>query len=422
MSSDPSPWTFPPGFLWGAATAGHQIEGNNVNSDMWLVEHVTPTFFAEPSADAANSFALWPQDLDLAQRMGLNSYRFSIEWSRIEPENGHFSLAMLDHYKAMIQGCRDRGLAPVVTFSHWTTPRWFAARGGWTNPEAPELFARFCERASKHLAAEIAYAVTLNEPNLLVGSFEPPRPERARTLIAATMAAAARAFGSEQFVVGQMGVADLDQYTQHLLAAHRLGKQAIKASHDSLPVGVALAIHDDQEDGRDSLRDRFRDEVYRPWLELARADDFLGVQNYDRQVWDSTGRAKPADDDVRTGEEAFAHNASGGVVYPDSLANAVRYAYSIAGVPIIVTEHGVNTPDDQVRCRLIPDALAELAKAMESGVPVNGYLHWSLLDNFEWVSGYEHQYGLIAVDRTTFARTPKASAKVLESFARRNAL
>jgi beta-glucosidase len=413
---------FSKGFLWGAATSGHQIEGNNVNSDIWVVENVEPTFFAEPSGDAANSFALWPLDLDLAKSIGLNSYRFSIEWSRIEPEPGMFSIAMLDHYEAIIEACRARGLTPMVTFSHWTTPRWFAARGGWTNPEAPDLFARFCDRAARHLAANMGYAITLNEPNPLVSSFDEPRPARIQKLLDDTMAAAAKAAGSDSFTLGLIGIDNLSQYIEHLIAGHKAARAAIKAVRPSLPVGLTMAIPDDQEAGPDSVRDKVRQEIYVPWLELARDDDFLGVQNYDRQLWDSKGKVALPAGDSRSGTEAFAYNASGGVVYPDSLANSVRYAYSIARVPIIVTEHGVNTHEDTIRAKLIPTALSELKKAMDEGVPVLGYLHWSLLDNFEWISGYKHQYGLVAVDRTTFERTPKPSAAVLGAIARTNEL
>ena len=413
---------FPKGFLWGAATSGHQVEGNNVNSDVWVLENVQPTFFAEPSGDAANSFKLWPRDLDLVKSLGLNIYRFGVEWSRIEPEPGLFSIGMLDHYKAMIEGCRARGLTPMVTFSHFTCPRWFAMRGGWANPESPDLFARFCDRAARHLAADMGYAITLNEPGSPTASFEAPRPERIQKLLQDSMASAAKATGSDRFVaLGPIGV-DREQYARNQMAAHKAGKAAIKAARTTLPVGVALALPDDQEAGPGSVRDRFRQETYAPWLELARADDFLGVQNYDRQLWDSKGNvAKPAGDS-RTGNEAFAYNASGGIVYPDSLANSVRYAYSIARVPIIVTEHGVNSSDDAVRAKLIPAALAELKKAIDEGIPVKGYLHWSLLDNYEWVSAYKHQYGLVTVDRTTFKRTPKPSAHVLETIARANGL
>ena len=127
---------FPQGFLWGAATAAHQVEGNNLNSDVWLLENVKPTLFAERSGDACNSFELWETDLDLANSLNLNTYRFSIEWARIEPEPGRFSIAMLDHYKAIVEGCRARGLNPMVTFNHFTTPLWFAAKGGWANADA----------------------------------------------------------------------------------------------------------------------------------------------------------------------------------------------------------------------------------------------------------------------------------------------
>jgi beta-glucosidase len=160
--------TFPQGFLWGASTAPHQIEGNNTGSDLWFIENQQPTVFVTPSGDAANSLLLWEQDLDLAKGMGLNTYRFGIEWARIEPEKGLFSQAMLDHYARVIDGCRARGLAPVVTFSHFTAPRWFSAQGGWANPESASLFARFADKAARHFADRIHAAITFNEPNILL--------------------------------------------------------------------------------------------------------------------------------------------------------------------------------------------------------------------------------------------------------------
>jgi beta-glucosidase len=120
----------PTDFLWGAATAGHQVEGNNTNSDVWAVEHAKPSIFVESSGDACDSFNRWPEDMDIVRTLGLNSYRFSLEWARIEPSEGEFSIAMLDHYRRMIEGCRARGLVPVVTFNHFTTPRWFACAWG----------------------------------------------------------------------------------------------------------------------------------------------------------------------------------------------------------------------------------------------------------------------------------------------------
>jgi beta-glucosidase len=405
---------FPQGFLWGAATAGHQVEGNNVASDVWLLENVKPTLFAEPSRDAVNSFELWPTDLDLARGLGLNTYRFSLEWARIEPEPGLFSVAMLDHYKAMVEGCRARGLTPVVTFNHFTTPRWFAALGGWAAPGSPDLFARFCDRAARHLAQGIGYAVTLNEPNTvaLMGDVFPPQFLGA---LRAMNAAAARACGVPKFTnVMIPDPADLETVQPNLIAGHRAGKAAIKAARGDLPVGVSLAMSDDQAVGENSLRDAKRGAFYGPWLEAAKADDFLGLQNYARARWDDKGMLPPP--------AGAALNGMGQEVYAPSLAGAVRYAHAATGVPILITEHGVNTPNDAVRAALIPAALAELQKVMAEGVPVKGYVHWSLLDNFEWIFGYKAQLGLCTVDRTTFKRTPKPSAGVLSAIARRNAI
>ena len=414
MSSALLDGAFPSGFLWGAATAGHQVEGNNVASDLWMLEHTTPTVFPEPSGDAVNSFELWPVDLDLVRSIGLNTYRFSLEWARIEPEPGMFSLAMLDHYKAVIAGCRERGLMPMVTFNHFTAPRWFAAQGGWTNPNAPDLFARFCDRAARHMAGGIEYALTFNEPNLLrlLRGILPPQMLDVQR---AMLAAAARALGTPRFVSANVAnQEDIDTMLPLMIAGHKAGRAAIKAVRADLPVGVSLAFVDDQAVGENSLRDARRADIYGVWLNAARGDDFLGVQNYGRTRWDAKGPMAPPPRAIR--------NWSGGEVYAPSLAGAVRYAHEATGLPIVVTEHGVGTDDDAIRAELIPAALAELQVAMKEGVPVKGYVHWSLVDNFEWVFGYKPHFGLCGVDRTTFRRTPKPSAAVLGAIARRNAL
>ena len=409
---DPS---FPPGFLWGASTAAHQVEGNNLNADLWVIENLPNTMFADRSGDAANSFELWPVDLDLVLGMGLTCYRFSLEWARIEPDKGHFSAAMLDHYKAMIAGCRRVGLKPVVTFNHFTTPRWFAAQGGWSNPESVELFARFCDRAARHLGAGIELALTLNEPNLagVIGELLPPQ------LVAGDKAmqeAAARLLGVASYVPGTaLYVADASINRAHMMAAHRRAVAAIKAVRPDLPVGVSLAMLDEQAVGRNSLRDRMRERYYGEWLRLAAETcDFVGVQNYERRVWNDTAAVAPPADARR--------NKAGAEVWAGSLAGAVRYAWEVTRLPVYVTEHGVNTDDDGLRQWLIPAALTELKRAIDDGVPVRGYMHWSLIDNFEWGFGYAYRFGLHSFDPVTFARTAKPSAAVLGSIARRNAL
>jgi beta-glucosidase len=406
---------FPEGFIWGTATAGHQVEGNDVNSDMWFLEQLQPTLFAEHVGDANNSLELWPVDLDLVRSLNLNAYRFSLEWSRIEPEPGQFSLAMLDHYLRIIEGCRTRGLQPIVTFNHFATPRWFAARGGWTNSESPALFERFCERAARHLAKAIGHATTLNEPNLLRLLAWVDLPPAMKDLQRAMLAKAAQTLGVPKFTASNVANAeDLDAIQTNLLEGHRRGRQAIKAARPDLPVGVSLAVVDDQSVGARSRRDEKRAQVYGAWLEAVKGDDFVGVQNYERAQYDEKGTVPPP--------HGVPLDGMGREIYPASLANAVRYVHEQTARPILITEHGLVTDDDAQRAAFIPAALAHLADTMAAGVPVLGYVHWTLMDNFEWIFGYKPHFGLCAVDRQTFKRRPKPSAAVLAAIARANAV
>lgn len=416
FAAKPKPFNpaFPQGFLWGASTAGHQIEGNNTASDLWFLENQQPTIFAQPSGDAANSFLLWERDLDLAKSIGLNTYRFGVEWARIEPEKGLFSQAMLDHYGRVVDGCIARGLTPVVTYSHFTAPRWFSAQGGWTNPESTALFVRYCERLTRAIGSRIAYAITFNEPNILL-LLKPMLPPQVWDMQKLTLETAAKRLGVKRFVAANVaGFDDLPELQAGLLAAHKAGKAAIKALAPGLKVGVSLAMIDDQAAGKNSMRDKVRAELHGAWLDAAKADDFIGVQNYERAVWNDKGRLPPP--------AGATLNWSGSEVYAPSLAGAVRYAHASTGVPVLVSEHGVGSPDDAIRARLIPEALRELKLAMDSGVPVIGYCHWSLIDNFEWIFGYKPKFGLATVDPESFVRRAKPSAGVLGAIARANSL
>ncbi|MES2699877.1 MAG: family 1 glycosylhydrolase [Pseudomonadota bacterium] len=406
---------FPDEFIWGAATAGHQVEGNDTASDTWLLGTVSPTVFREPVRDAANSFNLWPVDLDLCVALGLNAYRFSVEWSRIEPERGLISQAMIDHYKRMVEGCHQRGLKPIVTLSHFTAPRWFAAAGGWTAADAPDLFAAQCEGVIRAMGDGIDHAVTFNEPNLfrLIEGILPPE---IHALERATLDAAGAATGSAHFVAGNVvRPEDGAAIEANMMIGHRRAREAIKAVRGDLPVGLSLAIIDEQAlPGGEALRDATRAQLYDPWLAVARDDDFVGVQNYERRIWGADGRV-PAPESAPRGQ-------TGQEIDALSLANTVRYAHGRAQVPIMVTEHGVNTEDDALRAWLIPEALRGLHDVMAEGVPVTGYCHWSLIDNFEWIFGYGPKLGLHSVDPVTFRRTPKLSAVVYEGIVRANGL
>lgn len=413
---------FPRGFLWGASTAGHQIEGNNVNSDLWLLENIEPKTFTDRSGDACDSYHRWDEDIALMKAIGLTAYRFSIEWARIEPSRGHFSQAELDHYKRFIAALRKAGIAPVMTFYHVSAPRWFAEAGGWLNPESPALFARYCDKATRELGAGIAYACTINEPQVGLtyrvvpggGAYFGKQDE----LQSRAHAAAAKATGVERYVT--MNHPAIREMTPQLMAAHEQGFAAIKAARGNLPTGVTLNLVDFQPTNAGSKHLELRQLAYGPWLEVAkRSGDFVGVQAYRQIRVPGSGAPLPAYPEMPFVKPTEMQEV---IKQPTALRNTVEYVHEQTGKPIFVTENGIETDDDRRRAWHIPQSLGHLHEAIAKGVPVIGYCHWSLIDNFEWLAGFKMKFGLAEVDRQTFRRTPKPSAAVLGRIARRNAV
>ncbi len=400
----------PKDFIWGAATAGHQVEGGNFNSDIWVLEHIKPSPYLEKSGDACDHYHRFEEDIALLAKLGLNAYRFSLEWSRIEPERGEFSKAELDHYRRVAATCRKHGVAPVLTFNHFANPRWFAAQGGWENPESAALFARYCEFAVKGVGEYAGLASTLNEPNIgrLLNWI---LPSFILDDMKAAIPRAAKALGTDHFSALMFG--DQAAMLPNIIKAHELGYAAIKAGPGDFPVGVSLAIIDDQAVGENSRRDAKRADVYGAWLDAAKATgDFVGVQTYGRSRVDDKGDMKPP--------EGVELTQMGEQFYPQGLEATIRYAHAATGKPVYVTENGVATEDDTRRVAYIQQALQGVKACLADGIPLKGYIHWSLMDNFEWVFGYRPKFGLVAVDRATQVRTPKPSAVLLGSIARAN--
>jgi len=384
---------FPDGFVWGTATAAHQTEGGNWNNDWWMWEHDPDSPCVEPSGDAVDHFWRYPADIALLAELGFGAYRFSLEWSRIEPEEGEFSRNALDHYRRMVTCCRDHGLLPVVTYHHFTTPRWAVTGGGWEDPITAERFARFCERTATHLGDETGMVCTLNEPNIVslmghyLGVFPP-------------------------------GKRDLDAYrraNETVIRAHRLAYDAIKGGPGDAPVGLTLSMQDFQAvpGGEDSMHDARRrmEDVF---LEAVRGDDYMGAQMYSRLRFGPDGILGP-EAGVRT-------TLMGYEFWPQALEATVRRAAEVAQVPIYVTENGIGTDDDAERIEYVTEALHGLRRCLDDGIDVRGYFCWSAMDNFEWALGYKPTFGLIAVDRETQERTPKPSAHWLGTIARANRL
>jgi beta-glucosidase len=398
----------PEGFLWGTAMSAHQTEGNNLNSDAWLAEHVTPTLFIEPSNDACDSYHRFEEDIAIAAGLGFNCHRIGIEWARIEPEPGVFSLAELDRYRRQLEACHARGLAPMVTFNHFTVPRWFAARGGFEEPDSADLFARFAERTTARLGDLISSATTFNEANIQRLITQLLHDPRTRDAIAAMNAACARACGSPRF--SSLLFAPVESSERHLLDAHAKATAAMKAGPGSFPVGLTLTMQDVQGIGEGHLAEAVIDMLYGPWLAAAREADFVGVQTYTRVLVGAAGRLPPP-----TGAEM---TAAGYEFYPQALGGTIRFAHERIGRPIFVTESGIATEDDGRRIAFIDAALREVRQCLDEGIDVRSYVYWSLLDNFEWTRGYAERFGLVEVDRETFERTPKPSARHLGAIAR----
>jgi beta-glucosidase len=393
----------PADFLWGAAISAHQSEGNNVNSDSWLLEHLPETVYKQPSGDACDSYHRYEEDFAIARSIGLTAYRFGIEWARIEPAPGEFSRAELDHYARVITSCRAHGLLPILSYNHFTVPRWFAMRGGWESADSPDLFARYCERATRAFGEQVGMAAPFNEANIsrLIKVLKMTTTPGSRARRTAMIAAAARATNSPAF--SSILFADPDRVDQNLLEAHARAYQAIKAGPGDFPVGVTLTTQPVEPLGAGSLAAEIEDTLYGRWWDAVNASDFVGVQAYFRFRADARGIVQPPPGTPMTD--------AGYEYYPQALGGAIRLAARKTAKPIYVTESGIAASDDTRRMAWLDASVAEVRKCLAQGIDVKGYIYWSLLDNFEWTQGYGQQFGLVSVDPRTFARTPKPSAR-----------
>jgi beta-glucosidase len=349
----------------------------------------------EPAGSACDHLHRYPEDIGLLASACLGCYRFSVEWSRIEPEEGRFSKRWLGHYRDVARCCAANGLLAVPTLHHFTNPRWIAQAGGWENPGTASYFARYCNTVSEALGDNAALIITVNEPNIVAllgyeeGIFPPGKRDRQARL----------------------------RVTETFIDAHRRAIQAVRDAAPRTPVGMALAMADWQAlpGGERELEDtrRLREDVF---LQATDGDDFVGVNTYTRHRIGPGGWVG--------NEPGVELTAAGYEFWPEALESTLRHAWRVTGgrAPLIVTESGVATADDTRRVEFINRGVAAMRRAMDDGIDVRGYLHWSALDNFEWNHGFTQRFGLIAVDRETQARTVKPSCAHLGKIARSSEL
>ena len=423
---------FAPDFLVGVATAAHQVEGNNTNNDCWAQEHMQHTSYVEPSLDAVDHYHRYAEDIKLIADAGLSAYRFSIEWARIEPQEGIFDAVAAQHYKDVIACCKAHGLEPIVTLHHFSSPKWLISKGGWEAETTPADFAHYTRYIMEQLGNELHYVCTINEANM--GVQVAAIAKRYMQQMMAKMGAAGKSDGSvqmgmnlEKMMANQRGAAEenlavfgvenpqcftsprTERGDELVMEAHKAARAVIREICPQTKVGLTLSLHDIQvlPGGEESAAKEW-DEEFTHYLPAIAEDDFLGVQNYTRARHDANG-SLPTPEGAELTQMDYEF-------YPQALENVLRRVAKEFKGDLMVTENGIATADDTRRVAFIEQALAGVHRCLEDGLPIKGYMYWSLLDNFEWQKGYSMTFGLIAVDRSTQTRFPKPSLKFLGSY------
>lgn len=432
---------FPEGFMVGAATAAHQVEGNNIHSDYWAMEHMKHTSFNEPSMDAVDHYNRYEEDIHLMAEAGLNTYRFSIEWARIEPEEGKFDQSEIEHYRDVLKCCRDNGIEPVVTMMHFTSPVWVIRNGGWENQSTVDAFARYCKYVVSQLGDMMKYVVTINEANMglqvaaiaerykrqMMEKMKDKKNKQKQDDNMEGTAQVGMNFNTmmknmfwqgfenkkifktrkpQNFVSARTPEGDI-----LVMRAHQAARTAMKETCPHLLIGLSLSLHDIQAvNGGEERAAKEWEEEFTHYLPYIKEDDFFGLQNYTRSIIGPDGiQPVPQGAEITQMDYEF---------YPQALEHVIRRAneeFKSAGkeMPILISENGIATSDDTRRIAFIDEATKGVAACIADGIPVIGYCHWSLMDNFEWQKGFSMTFGLIAVVRETMKRIPKESLSFL---------
>ncbi|MEI8096730.1 MAG: glycoside hydrolase family 1 protein [Candidatus Moraniibacteriota bacterium] len=409
---------FPKDFLWGASTASHQVEGNTnndwsewekINADR-LANESEKTFAWNPhwkkfraeavdplnyiSGLACDHYRRFEKDFDMVQELGMNAHRFSIEWSRIEPEEGKFDEREIDHYRQVILALQKRNIEPFVTLWHWTLPLWLAEKGGLKNKEFSFYFERYVETIARTLGENIRFWITLNEPDVvsahayLKGAW-PPQKKCPRNYYSVL---------------------------KNLVHAHKKSYNVIKQLFPQSQIGIAKHnIWFEAVGGTivNGLLKKIADFWWNDWFlgKIKDKQDFIGLNHYNHHRID--GWFNKNENKVQTD--------FGWEFYPESLYYAVSELKKYKK-PIYITEHGIADASDELRPRFLKESLFALHRAITDGADVRGYLHWSLMDNFEWDKGFWLRFGLIEIDFTTQTRTPRSSALLYKEICKTNSI
>ncbi len=415
---------FPPTFRWGVATSAHQVEGNNANNQWWLWEQQPGRIKQGHTSGLAGDAWQHPEvDFDLAASLGLNALRLSVEWSRIEVAPGHIDTAALDRYREMLKGLRERGIEPLVTLHHFSDPLWLTEQGGWLNPNVTHYFTRYVEQVVRALGEYTNLWCTINEPNVYayMGYMEgifPPGKRDARLAFAVMRAMLRAHAGAYQRIHrlqphAQVGLAHNLRFFDPLRPRNLLDRLVALVRDVGFNQTVLKAVWNGWWLPPMGLG---------PALTLRHSLDWIGLNYYTRDLVSFDRKAK-ANFFARTTHDPQAEILDGGYgeLYPYGMFRALKRLARMA-IPIYVTENGIPDADDDQRPRALLLHLWQLWRALQDNVPVQGYYHWTLTDNFEWAEGWTLRFGLIELDPQTRRRTRRPSADLYTAIVRGNAI
>jgi beta-glucosidase len=396
-------------FLWGTATAAHQVEGGNFYNDWWLWEKQGHIRTGDSSHPACDHYHLFREDFQLIKFLKNNAYRFSVEWSRIEKEEGKFDEKEIEHYEEMLRELKRLEIEPVLTLHHFTIPIWLAEKGGAENPDFPHYFARFVKTIAPTFQKYVRYWITINEPVVL--------------------AVLGYLFGD--WPPGIKSFSRMAKVGRNLLYAHRDAYLVIKECSSSAlvsiahnmqnfypssfwnPVDVVLARTVDRYYNFSFLETLIDGRIRRPFgggerdPSLMGTLDYIGLNYYTRAFLHFGLKG------FQEVKKKALRNDFGWEVYPQGIYE-ILIRLKPLGKEIMITESGTADRDDKIRPQYLREVLAHVQRAKEEGVKIIGYMHWSLMDNFEWLEGYSMRFGLFEVDFKTQERKPRRSAYVYQ--------
>ncbi len=416
---------FPRGFLWGTATAAHQVEGGNTNNNWSAWEQQPGRIQLGHKAGLACDWwgGRWREDFDRAVETGQNAHRLSVEWSRIQPAPDRWDEDAIDHYRQMLQGLHERGLTPMVTLHHFTDPLWLAEQGGWEREKVVEVFARYVEKVVEALKGYNHLWVTINEPNVYAVS----------------------GYLGGEFPPGRKNLDVAARVLANMVRGHAAAYKIIHQLQPAAKVGVAINFRDMQPARPGSPLDRFvsgqffntfnasflnalttgsfRMAATRLTLPAARGtQDYIGVNYYTHDYVAFS---------LRHSHELFARRffrPEAELSTSGFLANEPLGFYRILEfaerykLPMYVTENGVEDSDDLLRPRYLVEHIHQMWRAVNFNYPIKGYFHWSLVDNFEWERGWTQRFGLWELDVNTQARRRRPSADLYQAICEENGL